>query len=568
MQTCFDLTEPVRVNIDPVPSTLEEKEKHAIDVIQSLISNTSFEPSIASSFGKDSSVLVYLALKAMRQLKQRNVKLSTVYIIHSDTTYENPEIAAYAKGEIKKLRAYAISEDLPLKVLIASPNISNDYIVQMIGGRTIATFFDSDRKCQQYLKRSPLKKLQRVIEKDIVSKAHVKTARICALLGLRLDESVNRKSRMQKRNDNDSDPVWNETSKQWTLSPIANYTTDDVFETIGRVRSGLEHTYSDFENLVRVYRDSAAGECMVNIYAANKAQKQTACGSRHGCWCCTAVASDSSMENFLKNEEYAYMRPLNQLREYIVSRHYDWNSRNWLARSVNDKGMIAISPNSYSPEFCLQLLRYALTIDVREQEWAYEHQTRPRFQILSLSKIIAIDALWNRYSYHRSLQACQTYKEIFIDGVRYDFPDKFTYSEKKPLPKSVTVPFADEEFWLEQHGLFDTDLAVADPDSDCGNVVNVDDEFTIDEEGADLFFQFELERALDFYHNSERTVFPASGLNYLLRLGVISIFKNGHNEWNKMLRIGNQMTRHNLREILNKPEELIKKLTSTSIKPI
>ena len=45
------------------------------------------------------------------------------------------------------------------------------------------------------------------------------------------------------------------------------------------------------------------------------------------------------------------------------------NSRNWSARSIDtDTGTISISPNIYSPDFCLDLLRYALIIDALEIE--------------------------------------------------------------------------------------------------------------------------------------------------------------------------------------------------------
>ena len=560
MQISLDLTQDLPVIANRVPVTLAQKEQKAIEVIQSHL-KSDWSLVVASSFGKDSSVLLYLTLKAMKQLHDNQASLKTVYVMHSDTGYENPAMKQYADGEIEKLRDYAAIHDLPLKVMISSPNLSNDYFVQLIGGRTIATFADNDRKCQQMLKANPLNKLKRLIEKDIAETSLVKTPRVCVMAGTRFDESANRQTRMNERGDNDSFPVWNETSRQWTLSPIANFTTDDVFEIIGRVRSHQEHTYSDFEDLVRVYRDSAAGECMVNLYASGRVQKQTSCGSRHGCYICLAVRNDQSMENFLANDDYAYMKPLHQLREYIASRHYDWSSRNWLARSIDKEGQIAIKPNSYSPDFCLQLLRYTLTIDAREQEWAQAHQTVPRFQILSYPKILCIDALWNRYAYQRTLQACQTYKEIFIDGKRYDFPESFTYAAKEALPKDIKVPFTDDEFWSPGHGLYDADLALADPDANCGDLVNLDDEFIIDEEGADLFFQFELERALDFYHHGDAASFPASGLHYLMRLGVIQIFKNGINDWDMMLRIGNQLTRHQLRPILNQPEELIKRLT-------
>lgn len=48
------------------------------------------------------------------------------------------------------------------------------------------------------------------------------------------------------------------------------------------VTSGQIETYSDFVSLAQVYRDSAAGECMINLYASKGAAKQSSCGSRHG----------------------------------------------------------------------------------------------------------------------------------------------------------------------------------------------------------------------------------------------------------------------------------------------
>ncbi len=52
-----------------------------------------------------------------------------------------------------------------------------------------------------------------------------------------------------------------------------------------------------------------------------------------------------------------------------MSRHFDMNSRNWSARSIDtDTATISVSPNIYSLYFCLDLLRYALIIDAIEIE--------------------------------------------------------------------------------------------------------------------------------------------------------------------------------------------------------
>jgi len=550
-------------NIYPDAIDLEEKTRIAVNTIKQHMLNQ-WHCVVAYSAGKDSSVTAYLAICALEELIAEGKKVPTLHLMHSDTGYENPIVHNFATEEIKKIRVFADTKNIPVKVWVAKPNLSNDYFVQMIGGRLIASVPGTSRKCQQLLKGSPLQKINRDIIKDIKSKTNEKHPRVCVLIGTRRDESTHRNNAMSKRKENALFAVWNETSHQWTLSPIAEFTQDDIFETIGSVTSGQIKTYSDFVALTQVYRDSAAGECMVNLYANKGETKQSSCSARQGCYICLAVKDDRSMENMLSIEDgrYLFMKPLNQLRSYIMSRHFDMNSRNWLARSIDtDDGTILISPNTYSPDFCLDLLRYALTIDVREIEVSQSMGIAPRFQILSEEAILAIDCLWNRYGYNKSLQACKIYHEIFVEGTRYDLPEHVEQAPRVKIPAAVKVPFMDETFWNLEYGLFDSELALADPDQHCDSDVNLETEFEIDSEGAGLFFEFELENALSQYNKDDSELNPMSGLHYLMRLGVVSINQGGKSRWDMMMRIGNQLWRHRLRPYLNQPEKLISKLT-------
>lgn len=548
--------------------TFEEKVELAVSTIKIQMKSV-FISSLAFSAGKDSSLTLALALRALEELKDEGYTSATLHIMHSNTGYENPLMDVYSKQEIKKLEQYIKAKSLNAKVWVATPNLSNDYIVQLIGGRTIATTPDSGHsKCQQYLKASPLGKINRKILKYEKLTNGLKKLELCVLLGTRKDESVTRGVAMDKRGENPFDPVYNKLSKQWTLSPIAEFTELDVYEFLGLVSSGLIETYSDFKTMLQIYRDSSAGECMVNIYATGQLQKNSGCGSRHGCWCCTKITEDRSMQNMLEKEDNSneFMRPLNALRNYIKARHYDLSSRNWIARSVNiEDGTVKIAPNTYSPEMCLDLLRYSLTIDAREIEAANALGIEPRFSIMSLQKILAVDALWNRYGYQKGLTACATYDEIFKQGVRYEIPD-LPCSEKTPIPAAKSVPFIDKYYGETHFGLYDLDLAMADPDQRCDHDINVETEFEVDEEGAELFFSFELGDALAQYHQDDEDLNPMSGLNYLLRLGVLSINVGGRSTWEKMTQMGNQIWRHGIRKLLADPEALIEKLEANARK--
>lgn len=533
---------------------------------------------VAVSFGKDSSVCLALALRALKELVEAGHQPATLHVMNSNTQVENPVIDLFSEGEIKALDIYVKAHNLPVRFWQATPNLSNNYLVNIIGGRVIFTFPDTDRKCQQMMKANPLAKTKRRIQEAIKEEygRPVDPEKLLTLIGTRFDESDERRRKMNTRGESALRPVLvtkgGETN--WTLSPIADFTAWDVFEFIGCVRSGRFETYSDFEKLIQVYRDSEGGECMVNIYASGNGSGRTACGSRHGCWTCLAVSDDKSMRNMLEDEEgrFDWMQGLYDVRSWVQARHYDWSSRNWLARTVNEEtGTIKISPNAYSPDFCLELLRYILTIDAREEEAAISAGlNQPRFKCLKLQDILAIDALWNRYGYQQGLQASAAFHDIYVKGHRYDVPKNLAVARPQPMPRDQEVPFIDDHYWSPHSGFRDLGMAVIGQESVIekqGRLysnINTDDEFTVDEEGAELFFGFELEYALDKYHREDSCINPTAALEYLLRLGVVSIYKGSHSEWDRMLRVANQIWRHGIRDCLHDPIELVARLTGGS----
>jgi len=562
---------------------LEVKVRSAIDNLKRLLLD-GYIFTCAVSFGKDSSVCLALALRAMQELIMEGHKPSTLHVMNSNTGVENPVIDHYTRGEINSLIDFCANSSpknpthhsiLPVKFWQATPNLSNNYLVNIIGGRVLFTFPDTDRKCQQMMKANPLAKTKRLIRAAIFEEhgESLPDYKLLTLIGTRFDESAVRNRNMTARGENSTDPVLvtKGGESNWTLSPIAEFTTMDVFEFIGNVRSGRFKTYSDFEQLVQVYRDAEGGECMVNIFASGTGSGKTSCQQRFGCWTCLAVHEDKSMSNMLDKSEgkFDWMRGLNDIRNWAQAFHYDWSCRNWLARTVNEEtGTIKISPNAYSPDFCLDLLRYVLTVDAREEEAAFmAGLEEPRFKNLKPQDILAIDLLWNRYGYQKGLQACAVFHEIYVLGKRYDVPKDYPTARSQPMPRDQEVPFVDAHYWSVHSGFRDMGMAIIGQESvvEKNGVlysdVNIDDEFTIDEEGAALFFGFELDFALNKYHRNCSSVNPTAALEYLFRLGVVSIYKGSHSEWDRMLRVANQIWRHGIRDCLNDPVKLVAKLS-------
>ncbi|WP_425912885.1 hypothetical protein [Pseudomonas sp. GWSMS-1] len=182
------------------------------------------------------------------------------------------------------------------------------------------------------------------------------------------------------------------------------------------------------------------------------------------------MSRDSSAENMIAKEggEYSWLKPLNDLRNYIRARHFD-PSRCWLSRTVNEQtGEIKIAPNSYSPEFTRELLGILLTIQLDEVDEAARLGIEPRFQVLSLQQLIAIDCLWQRYGYQKPFTAMRIFLEVFEQGIRYEIPDiaalpVFTEADIR-FPETF-LPFADEFYQDMFNGLRSIEAAAASAES-------------------------------------------------------------------------------------------------------
>lgn len=518
------------------------------------------------SGGKDSSVTVSLALMAMRELVEEGCTVPTLHVCHSDTLMENPVVATYNEGQIAQMEEYAKTSGTPMKVWIASPGLSTDYLVSVIGGRTIIST-GGNTKCQQSTKAYPLAKLKRRVRREIADQAgkKPKAVEIVSLIGTRFDESAARNRAMTERGESGVVAVDAMDDGQLVLSPIANFTAMDVFGFIGDVRAGRIQTYSDFEDLLQLYRSMNGGECAVVAYLGNREQAKTPCNNRTGCWTCARVSRDTSAESLIatEGEKYKWMKPLSDLRSYMIKMHFNPSARAWVARDIDDDGYIQITPNAYSPSWTKELLGVVLSIQADEQIEARRLGIKPRFKLLSLKQIMAIELNWGRYGYQDAWTAMRIYKAVYEQGKRFQIPDLDslpTYTEKD-VAFRARMPFADGQYDGIFSGLRDVDAAAAGcedlmttRDGKYLTRVQVGNEYDIDDEGLALFMEFEFDRVLDSQRLNNT---PSAAIHYLLGLGTVQLYKGSHSDWDRMLRVSNQLDRHSLRPILHDPHAIV-----------
>ncbi len=356
------------------------------------------------------------------------------------------------------------------------------------------------------------------------------------MTGVRQDESHARNQRIAARGEV-ADALWTNEAGHLRASPILDWSTDDVWEYIGEAAARARPSYSDFQETMRIYRDGGGSSCVV-VADMRSDSHRAPCGVRTGCWACTRVRNDRSMENMLESDpqRYGYLQPLAKLRNFISNTQYDWSRRQFVGRSIDEHGNIAIGADGYNPDMLQALLRYSLSAQVASG-----------VEFVSLQALIAIDARWSMYGLFPPFTALKIARDI--EQGRLEFAPDVPQTPKTPTPKLGHIHVGSD--WYDATGLNST-VGLRDPmlelfHESCGvklrslanGALVADYEFdrqvTVDAEGAGLFLDFEADRHIDRYCRDDCEDWTL-GYKIYLRYGTIQLAKGNTASSDAILR--------------------------------
>lgn len=257
------------------------------------------------SGGKDSTAtlqLVWMAIRALPQAKRHK----TVYVISSDTFVETPIIVGHIDDNLSKINEAAIAEGLPFEAHKVVPEVTDTFWVCLLGKGYPAptTRF---RWCTERMKINPADKfiLSRVAE----------FGEVVIVLGARRGESATRDQVMKNREILGSRlRKHSSLPNAYVFAPIEDFSTNDVWTYILQGDNGRSPWGGDNSQLVGMYKSAAGGECPLVVDNTTPS-----CGnSRFGCWVCTVVEKDHSMESLVDNGE-EWMAPLLDFRNKLAT---------------------------------------------------------------------------------------------------------------------------------------------------------------------------------------------------------------------------------------------------------
>jgi len=328
---------------------------------------------VGFSGGKDSTALAQLVYYMLARLPSHQ-RRRRVYLLASDTRVEAPSISARIRKELSLIDAAAERDKLPLTTHLVFPRLNDTFWVNMIG-RGYPSPIAHFRWCTDRLKIKPASEFI----KSVVNRSGA----VIILLGARKEESASRARSMQAHSiEGQRYRPHVDLPRAWVYTPLQDLTTNEIWVYLLQVPSPWA---GDNRGLITLYRRAGGGECPLVIDTTTPA-----CGqSRFGCWTCTVVEKDRSMEALaLAGQENLW--PLLLLRDYLKEIRDKRGSRYNLRRNGQaplrrSTGESMTNTGPFTHKMRMEILRRVL-----------DAQKQAGMQIIEGDELEIIQEIWNR----------------------------------------------------------------------------------------------------------------------------------------------------------------------------
>lgn len=326
---------------------------------------------VTFSGGKDSTLVAHLVFEALLTLPP-NMRKRQVYFVSNDTLVESPLVVRHMRSELNRIIKAAEILKLPIHGEVTVPKLRETFWTLLIGkgypspNRTM-------RWCTDRLKIQPTSQF-------ILNKV-AQNGAVIIILGVRKDESSTRKASIESYQNLKNSNLTPHSSlpNAFVYRPIVDLITDDVWEFLASNNPPWGGTHND---LIRLYREAAGGECPIVL----SQEEAPGCGtnsSRFGCWTCTVVNKDKSLQGFVDIGKSEY-QPLIDFRDWLVEIRNKPEYRQLERRN----GMVTIKDGKHIPgPFTIEARRMIL-------EKLLEIQKEFNGELISPAEVDLIKQIW------------------------------------------------------------------------------------------------------------------------------------------------------------------------------
>ena len=330
------------------------------------------------SGGKDSTLLCQLLFEMLRALTPEQRSKKKVYVVTSDTMVENPIVKEYMHRMYRAINEASKAEGLNVEAHILYPEIRNTFWSLVIGLGYPTPEAPGFRWCTERLKINPSNQFTyRTIKKD---------GEIVILLGVRKAESAARSRSISSREiEGKLLAPHSSIPKAYVYNPLTELPNEVIWEYL--LRGDAQSAWgTDNKYLFSLYQGEDLREEQSVVGEIDKDKIPITGNSRFGCWCCTMVKEDKSLQNFIDHGATKLI-PLRKFRKWLVDLRATPEARDWRRRNgtvyFNDQGEFGRGP--FTLETRKEILRRLLRL---------EDETG--FQLITEAELRMIDQLWER----------------------------------------------------------------------------------------------------------------------------------------------------------------------------
>lgn len=276
------------------------------NIAQEYLSDAQSYPWIVTfSGGKDSTLVAHLVFDVLLDLPP-SMRKRQIYFVSNDTLVESPLVVKHMRDTLSQILYAAEIFRLPVKGEVTVPKLQETFWTLLIG-RGYPTPNRSMRWCTDRLKIQPTSSY-------ILQKVNENGAAII-VLGVRKDESSTRKASIERHQNlaNSNLTPHNDLKNAFVYRPIVDLSTDEVWEFLASHTPAWGGTH---DGLIKLYREAAGGECPI-VLSPDDAPSCGSNSSRFGCWTCTVVNKDRSLQGFVDVGKTEF-EPLIEFRDWLV----------------------------------------------------------------------------------------------------------------------------------------------------------------------------------------------------------------------------------------------------------
>ncbi len=326
---------------------------------------------IGFSGGKDSTLVAQLVFAALMEISPSRLTRK-VHVVANDTLVESPLVVSHLMQSLQEIESGARIHDLPVTVATTTPDLAHTFWYLLIG-KGYPSPNQQMRWCTDRLKIQPT---SRYIREQVAANGAA-----IILLGVRRNESEVRRRRIdsyQNEGDTQLSPH-NNLVGAYIYRPIVDLTTDEVWESLASFPPAWG---GDNSRLIKLYRDAAGGECPIVL----SQEDAPGCGtnsSRFGCWTCTVVEKDKSLQGFVDSGNVQYA-PLIEFRDWLKEIRNDPTLR----QSRRRTGKLTVANGRLVPGPFTVAARQMILQRLQETEQAYGAR------LVSDAEVEAIRRVW------------------------------------------------------------------------------------------------------------------------------------------------------------------------------